>query len=610
MLLLLCASIPLFDVAKSQKIADLQKELRRLGCQRPHCISPLTCNALQMRAVTTDFGLISCVPSAPFDQLSEVTLDGNRLALAADNLTLPAGATLQNVTIVSQPFVRHIDMSLLTNVDNAVIADNAALISLVVVGGCVRVFNNPRLAIVVFASPMLTRFVELLNNALVASLDFANLGSQFNELKLIALNSLTSITGLRGRTMSKVTIVDNPQLLAADELDFATDLFFNVSENPKLNGFCRARSLNRDITDGCAFDAPCMVAIDRCMISSGCKPATKPGRCSTALSTAPTCPPPPPISCPPYSLRFSTFSSSSLARARDVGWCVTLGAPLAPNVASTCSMNFTSTASHSFGEKDISCTMTLWGNGNVRSFSAGAGTNGALSLSIQSVAPSTECSLRLTRSVFTAQQNLDLIITSMVVFDGAAPTTTTTTTRTTTTTTTRAPTFTNLGTSTSITKSIDGSVDGTTTAPDDNATLSVNVETPSSDNQQMAPTAKAMELEVILGIVAGALVLLAIVTVLWVWWVKRRNLRKREERHEPLQPFQSARYSPVPQSPMRMVEPQVSSYDTVPSDRRPTNNYASMSMSDARSNSPPPSTYTALPMVGQAPQTFTNYQPM
>jgi hypothetical protein len=328
---LLIALFPVLDIAQS--IVALQAELRRLGCSTTHCTTPLRCeNGLKTRDVTTDFGLISCVPTSPFDQLSEVTLDGFRVALAGAgaNLTLPGGATLQNVTVRNQPFLQSIDMSGLTNVDNAIIADNAVLVSLVVAGGCVRVLSNPRLAIVVFATPMLTRFVEFLGNPLLATLDVSTLGSQFNELKLIALNALTSITGLRGRSMLKVHISDNPALTAADDLDFEVSAFLNVSNNPKLNGVCRLRTAPKTpIPEGCEFTGqPCLVGADRCL-SGGVCPDKKSSNlnCKAPVSTSNICAAPPPVVCPPYSLRFSTIGDTSLARSKDIAWCVTIGAP-------------------------------------------------------------------------------------------------------------------------------------------------------------------------------------------------------------------------------------------------------------------------------------------
>jgi hypothetical protein len=499
-------------LSHAQTIASVLTELRRLGCSAANCTGPLRCGAANA-LVSTDFGSVICVPNAT-ENLLALHLDGKLVALqGADNaLVMPGGSSLKNMTVTDQPHLVRMDFSALTQLDDLQVVRNTALVSLVAAGGCLRVFSNPKLAAIVFASSMITKSVQLLDLPALTSIDFSAIGTQLRDISIVSLHALRSITGIRGRTIEKIKLVDNALLASAEDLEVDINADVNVSRNPNLGGVCRLRSPASVGT--CAFDSACLFASDACLseLPGNCTRLTP--MCSAGIAPSSLCALPT-HTCAPPALRLTVLTPLLLARANDQSVCVSIGATAKiprDNSSFPCNVSISTSTMTMFNGGAMTCALALGGRSatTVRSFVAKSATGGQLTLMRTSATvptnPSSDCGMQA--QFFKAGENPARIsITSVIDFvDDPKLTTPTATARLT------LP-------SGSLTGSVLADSATNSTMSSLNATATSNA----TSVDMISDQAPATDIGLIVGVAIGALVCAILFAVIVVCAVKRNR---------------------------------------------------------------------------------------
>lgn len=589
-LFLLCPA----PLSVAQPIADIQRELRRLGCTAAHCMSPLTCMPAQAESgMPTDFGSIACVPESPFNQLTQLHLDGRRVALGAPGadsaLTLPAGSTLKNVSVTHQPHLVRMDFSALTALDDLQVAHNAALVALVAAGGCLRIFSNPRLAFITFASTLMTKVIQLTDLPELVTVDLSALGEQFRELSVVSLASLTNLVGIRGRSLEQLTLVNNSLLASADELDASLSVKLNVSANPRLGGVCRVRAA--PTIGACSIDSACLFAADACLgqLPSNCT-RMQASSCVAGVAPRSACAVPT-HRCPPSSLRFTLLASSALAKATDIPVCVSVSASAAiprsgASFACTVKANSTDDVTFSVGGGPTTCKLEFGGRSAsaVRSFFATSDTTQLSMQRTSGTVPTDQASdcgneVRITTMGDATAAPIRVPITSVIEFipatggsEAIMPPTS------------AGNTFPPAST----TAGIGGNSSAANSTLDANSTTIGSASTPSNSSG-------GMDVGMIVGIVIG--VVCFVLAVLLIAWIvkKRRSDPMRASRHRHALSRDMGTFKQSYFSEGEGARQTFNHYDTVPV---------------AVESTPIPSSYTNLPMQNQNVNYDMTMEPM
>lgn len=499
-----------------QRDTELLAALRAAGCRTAQCMGTGSICPPQRAAdnLATDFGSISCSSGAAVTELelSLASLDGN--------LTFPRGTDLKNVTVTGTR-LRAIDMSGVLDSYSIGFVNNALLVTLVAVGWCIRLTSNPLLTSLVIASLALTNVLTISGATRLRAVDLTSLGPQFNTLRLVD-SSVVNVTGLTGRKMNELTLVNNAALASLDEFDFSLadvgvgDQIVNVTGNPSLQGVCRLRQTGR-IAPGCVFETPCVQ--NRANCDAPCAQVSSARTVCTAVPTPVACATPTHV-CAPNSLalRLPSIADKTATAASDRKFCIAHDAgsqlPRATgNTTYACALTVTADGAR-LTALSGNCTLRRNALGEIASFDAVVNGAAALTLRDETVRPAFRpCLLSLALGGAASTQ-----ATTAVVFQDAPPTTTTTTTATTATAASTSTSSASAGTSG--TPRVDTATATATTG--ENGTTVDSVSSASAPALVSMPTDKGATYGIVGGVVGFVLIVAAAVLI---WAARRRRPR-------------------------------------------------------------------------------------